>query len=72
MGYIKVVTKGTSVSLHFDGEMVIFAVLSVLLLLFTGGTWGFLEWRRRERQSLALYPAIHPNAHVSAAKGFIP
>ncbi|KIW06545.1 uncharacterized protein PV09_02975 [Verruconis gallopava] len=54
MGYIKVETRGSSVSLHFAGEMVVFAVLSISLLAMTLGTWAFLEWRRRVRSTRRL------------------
>jgi ABC-type nickel/cobalt efflux system permease component RcnA len=54
MGYITVHKKGSGISLHFAGELVIFAVLSALLLIITGGTWIWLEWRRRRRENLLM------------------
>jgi hypothetical protein len=52
MGYITVSERGAHVSLHFAGEIWIFAVLTLILLIITGGSWGFWEWRRLRRQRL--------------------
>lgn len=74
MGYIRVNTAGSGLHLHVAREMVMFAVLSVVLLLITGGIWAFLEWRRRcrERRRLLLHPTSHPDAHALEDKDFIP
>jgi hypothetical protein len=49
MGYITVHKENSGISLHFAGELIIFVVLSILLLMITGGTWGWVQWRRRRR-----------------------
>lgn len=52
MGYISVNKSESGVSIHFQGEMVVFAVLSVLFLIFTGGTWAAIEWKKTRKERL--------------------
>ena len=47
MGYMSVQSTSHGVSVHFKGEMVLFAVLTVVLLLITLGTWKVLDRRYR-------------------------
>ena len=46
MGYISVSSGAHGVSIHFAGEMIIFGVLTVVLLLLTIGTWKVLDQRQ--------------------------
>ena len=47
MGYMSVQSSSRGVSVHFKGEMILFAVLTVVLLLITLGTWKLLDRRYR-------------------------
>ena len=46
MGYISVNSSTHGISIHFAGEMVIFGVLTVVLLMLTIGTWKILDQRQ--------------------------
>jgi hypothetical protein len=50
MNYIKV-EKTKPITLSCEREMIIFAILTIALLLVTLGYWGVLEIRQRRRES---------------------
>jgi hypothetical protein len=50
MNYIKV-EKTKPMTLSCESEMVMFAILTIALLLVTLGYWGVFEIRQRRRES---------------------
>lgn len=51
MGYISLGHGKSHVSVIFEGEMWIFGIMTLLLLVVTWGTWLWLELRARKRKS---------------------
>jgi branched-subunit amino acid ABC-type transport system permease component len=50
MGYISVTSLNHPPSLHFAGELWIFAILTVVLLAITICLWLYLDHRRKGRR----------------------